>query len=159
MRKIIPLLIFVLIMSAAITFGDESETEMKKVYYVDSQIYALIGIDTEITKDTPQKQAQELIEIIINGHDENEKILRVIPKINKVISVKVKDNTAYVNIKSQAAKNPSRDKERLIVYSIVNTLTGVDGIDVVRFTVDGKLTKKFMGFLDMREAFVANYLY
>ena len=41
-------------------------------------------------------------------------------------------------------KHPDgRDLELLTVYSIVNSLTGLDGIVNVRFTIDGKRQKDF----------------
>ena len=45
----------------------------------------------------------------------------------------------------------------LIVYQIVNSLTSIDGIDNVRFTVDGKVKKEYAGFIDMRETFIPDY--
>ena len=144
MRKILTLLVFILLISSLISFGNEKEYENKKIYYVDSQIFNLIGVNTQITKGTSQAQAEELIEQLIKGHDGNNKIKRLIPNKRNVLKVKVRNNTAYVDIDKNAFSHSNRETERLIVYSIVNTLTGIDGVDVVRFTVDGKTTKKFM---------------
>lgn len=157
-RKILTLLICILFISSIISFGNEKEYENKKVYYVDSQIFNLIGVSTQITKTDSQSQAEELIKQLIRGHDENSKIKRVIPNKKGVLKVKIRNNTAYVDINKKVFSDNSREIEKLVIYSIVNTLTGVDGVDVVRFTVDGKTTKKFMGYLDMREAFIPNYI-
>ncbi len=158
MRKILTLLVFILLVSSIIGFGNEKEYENKKVYYVDSQIFNLIGVSTQVTKTDSQSQAEELIEQLIKGHDENDKIKRVIPNKKGVLKVKIRNNTAYVDINKNAFLDNSRELERLIIYSIVNTLTGIDGVDVVRFTVDGKTTKKFMGYLDMREAYIPDFI-
>ena len=45
----------------------------------------------------------------------------------------------------------------MMVYSIVNSLTNIDGIVNVRFTVDGERQKDFLGFVDMRETFIPDY--
>ena len=45
----------------------------------------------------------------------------------------------------------------LMVYSIVNSLTEIDGIVNVRFTIDGRVQKDFVGYLDMRETFIPDY--
>ncbi len=158
MRKTLILLICILFISSIISFGNDKEYENKKVYYVDSQIFNLIGVNTQITKGDSQSQAEELIEQLIRGHDENEKIKRVIPNQKDVLKVRIRNNTAYVNINKRAFSDNSRELERLVIYSVVNTLTGIDGVDVVRFTVDGKTTKNFMGHLDMREAFIPDYI-
>jgi hypothetical protein len=76
------------------------------------------------------------------------------------MTVKVKDKIAYVDIKKDVVNEhpDGRDLEMLTVYSIVNSLTGIDGIVNVRFTIDGKIEKKFKGYLDMRETFIPDYL-
>ena len=51
----------------------------------------------------------------------------------------------------------NRDLEYLFVYQIVNSLTSIEGIDAVNFKIDGKIQKKFKGFVDMREVFVPDY--
>lgn len=52
----------------------------------------------------------------------------------------------------------SRELEKLLVYQLVNSLTSIEGIEYVQFTVDGDTKKGFAGFVDMREIFVADYL-
>ena len=47
----------------------------------------------------------------------------------------------------------SRDIEKLFIYQIVDTLTGIKGIRFVKFTVDGVVKKDFMGYYDMRETY------
>ena len=71
----------------------------------------------------------------------------------------MKKNKAYVDISSDIAGNAEKnpENERLIIYQIVNSMTSVDGVEQVLFTIDGKVEKKFMGFLDMREIFTPNY--
>ena len=36
-------------------------------------------------------------------------------------------------------------------------LTAIEGIDYVQFTIDNEVRKSFIGFLDMREIFTADY--
>ena len=73
--------------------------------------------------------------------------------------MKVLDRIAYVDIKQELVdKHPDgRDLELLTVYSIVNSLTGLDGVVNVRFTIDGKRQKDFKGYIDMRETFIPDY--
>ena len=82
-----------------------------------------------------------------------------IPNVKHGIKVKVLDRIAYVDIKQELVdKHPDgRDLELLTVYSIVNSLTGLDGVVNVRFTIDGKRQKDFKGYIDMRETFIPDY--
>jgi hypothetical protein len=50
-----------------------------------------------------------------------------------------------------------RELELLTIYSIVNSLTGIEGISTVRFTINHEITKDFMGYVDMRETFIPDY--
>lgn len=153
--------VLLLIVSAAVSFGSEVEYEYKKIYFADARLFKLIGVNTQINKADPQSQAKEMLDIIIEGHDDNKKIKRVFANVRDGMSVKVKDNVAYVDIKEKLAKQQegNRETEALAIYSVVNSLTGIDGIDIVKFTVGGRMVKDFMGHFDMREGFIANYMY
>lgn len=126
-----------------------------ELYVVDAELMRLIPIEIEICKSNKEKQAENVIERLIEGFDENPKIRRLIPDIKNAMSVRVRDNTAYVDISKKMVKNhpDGRILEKLTVYSIVNSLTEIEGINSVRFTVNKKVTKKFMGYIDMRETF------
>lgn len=130
-----------------------------KIYFIDAQMMRLLPMQIFIADSTPQKKAEKVIDELIKGRDDNNKIRRTIPKIKKCMSVKVKGSTAYVNLtKKMAEEHPDgRENELLTVYSIVNSLAEIDGIKTVRFTVDGETEKEFMGYVDMRETFIPDY--
>lgn len=160
MKKII----FVLILCigfGAIFFSYNNRQTMVgvKLYFIDSQMLRLLPVEIYISDTTPQKKAQTVIDELIRGRDDNPKIRRTIPDIKNCMSVKVKDTTAYVNIskKMVEAHPDGRELELLTVYSIVNSLTGIEGISTVRFTIDNKVSKDFMGYIDMRETFIPDY--
>ena len=48
-------------------------------------------------------------------------------------------------------------QEELVVSQLVNSVSSVEGISRVKFLFDGKEKKKFIGEMDMREAFVPDY--
>ena len=140
----------------------ERETVLKtpiNVYYVDSELNRLLPFEREIVVADSEHMAQSAIELLSEGWDENEKIRRLIPEKEKGISVRVKDDIAYVDISSSVNGNlpSSRDIEKLMIYQITNTLTEVKGIRYVKFTVDGEIRKKFMGYLDMRQTYKHKY--
>ncbi|MBQ3471820.1 MAG: GerMN domain-containing protein, partial [Clostridia bacterium] len=91
--------------------------------------------------------------------DENPKIRRLIPKISGCLTARMEDYNVTEDIKSEVIKKhpEGRDLELLTIYQIVNTLTGLDGVKTVRFTIDGKTQRNFMGYLDMRETYVPDY--
>ncbi|MBO5060355.1 MAG: GerMN domain-containing protein [Clostridia bacterium] len=129
-----------------------------QIYYTDRLLHRLIPVDFP-QNGSSQRIADKMVQAILLGKDENEEILRIIPNIEKGIKVRVKGDTAYVNLSGELTeritKNP--DTEQLAVYQIVNSLTSISGINRVCFTIDGKTQEDFLGFLNMREIFTPNY--
>lgn len=155
---------FILILAVGFTIvavsgNSHPPVEEMKLYFVDAEMMRLMPVRVTITKSSPQRMASKVLDELIEGRDENPKIRRIIPKEKHGMSVKVKDQIAYVDIKKEIVdKHPEgRDLEMLTVYSIVNSLTGIDGIVNVRFTIQGKIQKNFKGYLDMRETFIPDY--
>lgn len=129
-----------------------------QVYFVDRQLHRLIPTFISPEK-TVEATAKKIVSEIIEGRDSNSAILRIIPKSEDIISVEVSGEVAQVNLSGELISkiNKSRDTERLFVYQLVNSLLSVNGIENVAFTIDGKSQKDFLGFLDMRGLFTADY--
>lgn len=136
----------------------KTDTEECRIYFVDRRLHRLIPLHFP-TSRTPEKTAKEMISEIIEGRDSNHEILRLFPAIQDSITVRVSGYTAHVNLSSELALhiNKNAENERLFIYQIVNSLTSIDGIDYVQFTIDNEVKKEFLGFLDMREIFTADY--
>lgn len=139
--------------------GARVNTIETRLYFVDAEMLRLVPVTMSIPEGKTQRMAQRVCDEIVKGRDENPKIRRIIPNVKRGLSVKVKNGCAYVNISRQLAENhpDGRDLEILSVYQIVNSLAEIDGVVTVRFTVDGEVTRNFMGYLDMRETFVPDY--
>ncbi len=147
--------------AGAIVFaaGFRANTIQTKIYFVDAEMLRLIPIEVTIPDMPAEKTAQRVLNELIEGRDDNDKIRRLIPKIKHCMTVRVERGIAYVNLSGDMAEKipDGRDLELLTVYSIVNSLTEIDGIVNVRFTIDGKPQKEFKGWLDMRETFIPDY--
>ena len=139
-------------------FTPASSNNSCRVYFVDRQLHKLIPtfISPEKSKE---KTAEKIVSEILSGRDSNSGILRIVPSIEDSISVNVSGEIAYVNLSKAIPQslNKSRDTETLFVYQLVNSLVSIDGIEYVSFTVDGESRKDFLGFLDMRGLFTADY--
>lgn len=133
-------------------------TEPCHIYFVDRQLHRLIPT-TFAPEKTTEKTVYKIISELISGRDENSAILRIIPKSENGISAKVVGDTVYVNLSSELSDSVTKnaETEKLFIYQIVYSLTSINGIDYVRFTIDSESRKYFLGFLDMREIFTANY--
>lgn len=160
MKKITVLLAFIgclLLVISGYTPGNKAQDI--KLYYVDSSMQRLIPTSASIKASNPDTAAKEALDMLVNGMKNNPKIMRIMPDVKKGLTVRVKNKTAYVNMSSEFVSEHSdaRQHELLTIYSIVNSLTSIDGIVNVKFTIDNKEQKDFKGFCDMRETFIPDY--
>ncbi|MCC8160781.1 MAG: GerMN domain-containing protein [Oscillospiraceae bacterium] len=163
-NSVMRVIIFALILAmgfgiAVMSRGKETPTTEVKLYFVDAEMLRLIPVNAYIPQTNTEKMAQCVLDELIEGRDDNPKIRRLIPKQRRCMTVEVRDSIAYVDIKSEMvdAQPDGRNLELLTVYSVVNSLTGLAGIENVRFTVEGKVQKDFKGYIDMRETFIPDY--
>lgn len=159
-------LLITLLLAAAVFFTQYGGQALKpvstdnspRIFFVDRRLHRLISLEISPAAGT-EKTARKIVKELILGRDENEEILRIIPNDTDAVKVSVKKDSACVDLSSdiipKLSKNP--ETERLFVYQIVNSLTSIEGINQVTFTVDGEIQKKFLGFLDLREIFTPNY--
>lgn len=156
-------ILFVIILAVGFTTvgaatREASESVQVKLYFTDADFMRLIPENTSVKKTDVQNEARAVIRELIKGRDQNPKIRRLIPDIKRCMTVSTRGDVAYVDITQKMidVHPEGREAERLTVYQIVNSLTSIDGIECVRFTVNGSTQKNFMGYLDMREPFVAD---
>ena len=157
MKKILVVLCIVLTAVIFLNTRPGQAVGTAKIYYADRRMHRLVPVETQIKTADVQGCAEQVMKKIVLGRNSDE-IIRYIPKDSK-ISVKIYKNAACVDLTHEMAEKipKNRENEQLFVYQIVNSLTSIHGIDSVTFTVDGKKSEKFMGFLNMREIFVPDY--
>lgn len=160
MKKTISILLLCLLTGFFIRSpGQASTVDYEcRIYFVDRQLHRLIPLPFSPQKN-PEKTAKEMVSQIIIGKGSNPEILRLFPNTKDSITVQVTGQTAKVNLSGRLSSDMTKNEEteRLFVYQLVNSLTSIDGIDYVQFTIDNITQKEFLGFLDMREIFTADY--
>ena len=163
MKKLFSFILVCLIVAGFFVYNPQRFTPVSssggcQVYFVDKQLHRLIPTFISPEKNS-SKTAEKIISEIIAGRDNNSGILRIAPQIKECISVKVSGEIAHVNLSGILPDklNKSRDTETLFVYQIVNSLVSIDDVEYVSFTIDGESRKDFLGFLDMRGLFTADY--
>lgn len=159
MRKIL-LIIFVIVGIIFVIGGFSDKKQYDAcLYFTDASMQRLIPSDFTLKAANADKAAKIVLSELVKGRDDNKKIMRTVPDIKDGLTVKVKGVTAYVNMSGEFVDchSNARPHELLTIYSIVNSLTSIDGIINVKFTIDNKTQKDFKGFCDMRETFIPDY--
>ena len=131
---------------------EEYSSEMKDVvlYFADKAGTSLVKEERNI-KITDLRPVEEyIIKELIKGPDNNS-LDSLLSKKTTLISVDIENNVCYLNFKSDfiKANSGSEEHERLVVYSIVNSLTEISNITRVQFYMDGKRVNKF-GSMDIK---------
>ena len=159
--RIIYFIYLVIITIISLTPAKEANANKDKVflYFVDRQIMKLIPVEHHISHGSTSKCAQQVVNELIAGRDYNDNIRRILPNNKNALKVKVEKGVATVNINTEYLSEieDGRFIEELFVYQIVNSLSSVNGINRVKFLIDGKIQKSLFGSLDMREAYIPDY--
>lgn len=128
---------------------EEYSSEMREVtlYFADSSKTGLVREVRTIMITDQQPIEQYIINELIKG-PEGKDMHSVLSKETVLMSVDVEDNICYLNFKSDfLSKNAGEsDHEKLVIYSIVNSLTELQNIGRVQFYMDGKRVDSFGSF-------------
>ena len=163
LRKFTPIYLAAVITSQLVTFipckSSVEDMERVSLFFVDRQMMRLIETEYYISSASPEKQAEMVIEQLLEGKDENETVRRMLPAESDAINVYVKGDIAYIDINEKYIDSyeTGKNQEQLIIYQLVNSVASVDGISRIKFLFDGESKKDFLGEIDMREAFIPDY--
>lgn len=125
---------------------DTVSSEMREVtlYFPPKSGYKLKKEVRTIRVNDQQPLAQYIINELIKG-PQAEGLGEALSKDTVLLSVETSNNICFVNFRANFLdKNSgSAEKEKMIVFSIVDSLTELDAIDRVQFLMDGKRVQDF----------------
>lgn len=112
-------------------------------------------IDAEITP----ANAYLLIEELIKGPENTEENLRVLPEGTSILNYSYNKDTklATIDMGGKIREAKGSMGEIFAVYSIVNTLADIEGIEKVQILVDGKAIESLSGHIYLGEPLVPDY--
>lgn len=119
------------------------------LYFANQTGDRLIKANRKFMYNTNISMEKLIVEQIISGPiEKNEKgeFASVYPTVNpqtKIISVTVKDMICYVNLDKTFLEQPYNVTAETTIYSLVNSLTELTGVNKVQISVDGKTDVKY----------------
>ena len=121
------------------------------LYFSDDQAMYLVPEQREVTKRGETLEEVIVTELINGPVDAG--LARTIPREAKLLSVSVVDNVAYVNFSKEFRTKHwgGSTGETHTIYSVVNSLTELDGIDKVQFLLDGDNMDTLAGHFETSE--------
>ncbi|MBO5261125.1 MAG: GerMN domain-containing protein [Coprococcus sp.] len=126
------------------------------IYFPDST-----GERLEIRKVTLDCSAKEpvyeqILSILKDGYDGCVSPLNIDTRIENVW---LDNTTCYVKFNKNFAKGKNGVEDNILVYSIVNSLVGLDHIDHVKISIDDKKGTNSLGDIDLSKKLVGDYSY
>ncbi len=120
------------------------ETREITLYFPKKESQKLVKETRSIKVTDQQPIAQYIINELIKG-PVNESLSDALSDDTVLLSVETSDNICFVNFKASFIDKNSgtAEKEKLAVYSIVDSLTELENIDRVQLLMDGKRVDNF----------------
>ncbi len=120
------------------SLGNDANTTPITLYFPDKGLAFLEEVERKVTLVDNSMEKTIVIELV-KGPD-SDKLMSTIPSDTKVLSVETKDGICFVNLSSEFITKHSHGTtaEAFTIYSIVNSLTEIAGVDSVQFLVEGK---------------------
>lgn len=123
-----------------------------KLYFTNEDNSKLLAeiryISFDRKKNGPENKATEILIQLIKGPGEGTGLKPTIPQGTKIHSpIKVEGKIATVDLSKEFIENHSGEKEaeKTTIYSIVNSLTQVNGIEKIQFKIEGEKQERFKG--------------
>lgn len=127
------------------------------LYYPNDEMEFLLP-EIRVISKTNKKIEELVVAELLKGT--TKKSLKTIISSNvKLLSIDIIDETAYVSLSSNVLDREYSEKEEaFVVYSIVNTLTSIQGVEKVQIFVDGKSKDVLYEHYCIREPLKFSYL-
>ena len=120
-------------------FANEDNTKLKmEIRY----------IETADAKKSISHLASVIVGELIKGPSDETAMKRSVPaeaKLRTPVSINGKVATVDMSKEFKTKHPGGKDAEKMTIYSIVNSLTELEEIQKVRFTIAGKVQKEYMG--------------
>lgn len=95
-------------------------------------------------KELVNEPYKKLIELLIEG-PQNDKMVKLIPEETKLNKIEIKNDCIYIDFSNEFIEEQKlgAEQEKLIIKSIVNTVTELKEINFVVILIDGKENMEF----------------
>lgn len=109
------------------------------LYFSDSQAEYLVGEKRDVTVNEGEKPEAVIIRELLKGPRMDD-LWDAIPEGTKLLSVNTKEGICTIDFSAEFVDNSpgGTASERMAIYSVVNSLTSLEGVKKVQFLINGK---------------------
>lgn len=147
---------------------DETENLTKRItlYFANEKGEKLVPVPTDIHLDSNEKLEKNIINALILGPEGitqsvttiesvSSGVRRTLPENLTIKDIYTNQGVCYIDFPEEFISEPMEAglTEKVVLYSIVNTLTDLPNIDKVQFLVEGKIADAYKGIVDFEQLF------
>lgn len=120
--------------------------ETVTLYFADDQANKLIAEERDVIPGG-KLLAAAVVEELIKGSETG--LGRTIPDGTRVLDLRIEEGVAYVDFSQEFKKNHwgGSAGEIMTVYSVVNSLAHLEGIEKVQFLLEGEQVEELLGHM------------
>ena len=142
--------------------GADYQTQQNIVLcYANEKFDHLVAVDAMADYNGSTSLEKIIMDQLIEGpsniSDLNQTLYSVIPKGTVCNSIVTIDYCCYVDLSSEFLERMDGVDDKLIIYSIVNSLTSLPSVNKVKFTIDGEKVKSYGSVDNFDQYFEINY--
>ena len=126
------------------------------IYMASDDGTRLIKIPRTVVYNTNISKEHLVMNELIEGLQENEQGLPVINPETKLISTTVTDGICYVNLSDNFLAQPYTVLPEITIYSIVNSLVELEGVNKVQILVNGDTSGVFRETMPLSQIYERN---
>ena len=125
------------------------------LYFANKDGDALIAETRNVHYSSNMSMEKVIMEQLLDGPDTNG-LKSAIPSGTKIVSVSTVDGTCYVNLDATFKNQDYAIKERIVIYSIVNSLSELSNISQVQISVNGDTSGAYRDTYKLSDFYVRN---
>lgn len=122
------------------------------LYFANENGDKLIGVYRTVVYNSNISKGKMVVEELLKGPN-GDSIYPTINKDAKAVSVTSKDGVCYVNFDKNFLTEPYQVTPQVAIYSIVDSLTELQGISKVQISIDGDTTQSFLEQIPLTTVF------
>lgn len=124
------------------------------LYFTDSDGTILYPEERTLHYFTSMSEERMVVEQLISGPDADESALSAtLPAETSVISVTTADGICYVNLDEAFLSTSFTVQPQTVIYSLVNSLCELDGVDGVQILIDGSSELVYQDAVELNQVF------
>ena len=127
-----------------------------KLFFANETGTRLLEVDKSVRDSNTVSPERTVIRELLAGPKPGEGYA-VLPADASLLSINIRDGICYLNFDETFVSGMEAGKEELAIYAVVNSLTSLDGIDQVQFTINSSSDVKLgLSGLKLSEPFSFN---